>query len=159
MTDARQMRPPVETRMTTENQQNAGGQRRLDDEGRPYYDQAPLSEYPRMMYRKTDVEQTQEYADAIDGLKDPPMVINRYAGLLCETKIAHDASEAEALSTDGWDLTPAAAHGQEDGLAKQTSAKDDEIAALKAQLAASLAQTPEPERRGPGRPPKQPDTI
>lgn len=158
MTDSRQMRPPAETRMTSENQQNAGGQRFLDDEGRPYYQPAPLSEYPRMMYRKTDVEQTQEYADAIDGLKDKPMVINRFDGLLCETMIAHDASEAEVMATNGWDLTAKAAHGVEDGLITATSAKDDEIAELRRQLAESLAQTPEPERRGPGRPPKSVDS-
>jgi len=140
VTDSRQMRSPSESRMTQEGQQNAGGQRRTDENGKPYYDQAPLSDYPRMMYRKTDVEQTQEYADAISGLKDPPMVINRFGGLLCETMIAHSLDEAEVLATNGWDITPQAAHGVTDGLAVATTAKDDEIAALRAELAARDAQ-------------------
>lgn len=139
--------------MAREDQQNAGGQRRQDDQGRPYYDPAPLSEYPRMLYRKTDVEQTQEHADMMTDVKDKKMVINRFDGLLCETVIAHDASEAEALSTNGWDVSPKAAHGVEDGLMKATSAKDDRIAELEAMLAAQGA-TEEPVRRGPGRPPK-----
>ena len=134
MTDNRQMRSTAEARMAQEGQQNAGGQRRMDDNGKPYYDQAPLSEYPRMMYRATETEQTQEYADAIGELKDKPMVINRYSGLLCDTIIAHDASEAEVLATNGWDLTPQAAHGQEDGIIVATTAKDDEIAMLRAQI-------------------------
>lgn len=144
MTDNRQMRSTAEARMAQEGQQNAGGQRRMDDNGKPYYDQAPLSEYPRMMYRATETEQTQEYADAIGELKDKPMVINRYSGLLCDTIIAHDASEAEVLATNGWDLTPQAAHGQEDGIIVATTAKDDEIAMLRAQieqLTAPLAKT------------------
>lgn len=153
MTD---IRTPAESRMTMEGQQNAGGIRRMDGNNKPYFDQAPLSEYPRMMYRKTEAEQTQEYADAIDGLKDKPMVINRYAGLLCETMIAHDASEAEVLASNGWDINPQAAHGVEDGLGKEVSAKDAEIAELRAQLAASQAQE---EKRGPGRPRKDIDNI
>lgn len=147
------LRTPAEARMTMEGQQNAGGQRRTDDNGKPFYDQAPLSEYPRMMYRKTDIEQTQEHADQISDLKDKPMVINRFDGLLCEMMIAHSASEAEVLASNGWDLTPKAAHGVEDGLMKETSAKDAEIAELRAQLARSQAGE-EPARRGPGRPPR-----
>jgi hypothetical protein len=134
VTDTRQIRSPAEARMTQEGQQNAGGQRRTHDNGKPYYDQAPLSEYPRMMYRATEVEQTQDYADAINGLKDEPMVINRFGGLLCETMIAHDACEAEVLSTNGWDISAQAAHGVVSGLAVVTTAKDDEIAALRAQI-------------------------
>jgi uncharacterized membrane protein len=143
--------------MAQEGQTNAGGQRRTDDEGKPYYDAAPLSEYPRMMYKATDVEQTQPFADQIADLKDKPMVINRFSGLLCETMIAHSADEAEVLATNGWDVTPQAAHGVADGLVKATSAKDDEIAALKAELARrDAAASPEEPRRGPGRPPKHP---
>lgn len=153
MTDARTLRPPSDAIMTREDQQNAGGTRRVDSTtGFAYYDSAPLAEYPRMMYRATTVEQVQEYADAVAGMKDEPMVINRFDGLLCETMIAHSADEAEVLATNGWDLTPKAAHGVEDGLVAATSAKDDEIAELKRQLAESLAQV-EP-KRGPGRPPK-----
>lgn len=156
MSDNRQMRAPSESQMSMEGQQNAGGDRRVvRDGGYVYYDEAPRSEYPRMMYKLTDVEQTQEHAEMVDGLKDKPMVINRFEGkYLCDTMIAHDASEAEVLASNGWDVSPRAAHGVEDGLVKVVSAKDDEIAELKRQLAESLAQTPEPERRGPGRPPK-----
>ena len=150
MTDSRQLRSPAEARMTQEGQQNAGGQRRTDENGRPYYDQAPLSEYPRMMYRKTEVEQTQDYADAINGLKDEPMVVNRFAGLLCETMIAHDASEAELLASNGWDLTPQAAYGQQVGLVAATTAKDDEIARLRAEIQ-QLTAPPAPPAPAPGR--------
>lgn len=149
MTDNRQLRTPAEARMTTENQQNAGGQRFVDDNGKAYFQPAPLSEYPRMMFRKTDVEQTQEYADAA-GLKDAPMVINRYGSekLLCETIVANSLTDAETLSADGWETSPQAAYGLASGIASATSAKDDEIAQLRAQLAAVS------EKRGPGRPPK-----
>jgi hypothetical protein len=148
--------------MVNEGQTNAGGTRRTDESGKPYYDPAPLSDYPRMLYKKTTVEQTQESADAIADLKDAPMVINRFAGYLCETCIATSATEAEALSELGWDISPQAAHGVTDGLAKTTSAKDDEIAALRAALAQSQAENAQldpdqPPRRGPGRPPKAPE--
>lgn len=154
MTDNRQLRSPAEARMTAEGQQNAGGIRRVDENGKAYYDQAPLSEYPRMMYKATTTEKIQEYADVVAGMKDEPMVINRFDGLLCDTLIAHDAGEAETLATNGWDLTPKAAHGVEDGLAKEVSGKDAEIAELRRQLEASLAQE---EKRGPGRPRKDVD--
>ena len=153
MSDA--IRSPMESRMTREGQQNAGGLRRTDDNNKPYYDEAVRAEYPRMMYKATTEEHTQEHAEVVDGLKDKPMVINRFAGqYLCDTMIAHDAAEAEVLATNGWDFTPAAAHGAEEGLIAVTSAKDERIAELERQLRDSLAQTPEPERRGPGRPPK-----
>jgi uncharacterized membrane protein len=143
--------------MAFEGQQNAGGQRRTDDNGKPYYDPAPLSEYPRMMYRATEVEQTQPFADEIAELKDKPMVINRFNGLLCETTIAHSADEAEVLATNGWDVTPEAAHGVVTGMAAAATAKDDRIAELEAMLAARDAEPASEEpRRGPGRPPKQP---
>lgn len=154
MTDTRTLRAPSDAIMAREDQQNAGGVRHVQrDTGFAYYDQAPLAEYPRMMYRKTDQEQVQDSAATIEGLKDGPTVINRFEGLLCETTIAHDADEAEVLSTNGWDISPKAAHGVEDGLIKATSAKDAEIAELKALLAAQSA-TEETPRRGPGRPPK-----
>jgi hypothetical protein len=142
--------------MAMEGQQNAGGQRRLyPDSQDAYYDSAPLADYPRMLYRKTDVEQTQESADALSTSNEPPMVINRFdAGgkkVLCETIVANNLDDAETLSRDGWEVSPAAAYGMTGGLAAATSAKDDEIAALKAQLA---ARDDQPERRGPGRPPK-----
>ncbi len=146
------MLTPAESRMYQDGQQNAGGMRRTDDNGKPYFDQAPLTEYPRMLYRKTDKPVTQEYADAA-GLKDEPMVINSYDGLLCETRVANSLDEAEILSSEGWDVTPRAAHGLSEGIAAQTSAKDDEIAALKAELARVNSEP----KRGPGRPPKPVD--
>jgi len=157
VTDTRTLRAPSDAIMAREDQQNAGGVRHVQrDTGFAYYDQAPLSEYPRMMYRKTEVEQVQDSAATIEGLKDEPTVINRYEGLLCETTIAHDADEAEVLSTNGWDVSPKAAHGVEDGLIKATSAKDAEIAELRALLAAQSGApaSEEAPRRGPGRPPK-----
>lgn len=148
MTDARQLRTPADSVMAMEGQQNAGGMRRVvQGTGFAYYDAAPLSDYPRMMYRKTDREQLQEHADAV-GLKDAAMVINRFDGLLCETVIAESLTDAETLSADGWETSPQAAYGLATGIASATSAKDEEIAALRAQLAAAT------EKRGPGRPPK-----
>jgi hypothetical protein len=144
--------------MSREGQQNAGGVRHVEREtGFVHYDPAPLSEYPRMMYRATDVEQTQPFADQIAELKDKPMVINRYNGHLCETTIAHSADEAEVLASNRWDITPEAAHGVVSGLAAVTTAKDDRIAELEAMLAArDIDNDGEAPRRGPGRPPKQP---
>lgn|GEM_PF-2539056 len=155
-TTTTQARGPSETVMTREDQQNAGGMRRvMPDTKFVYYDAAPLTEYPRMMYKKTDKEITQAHADALSELKDAPMVINRYSGLLCDTMIAHDAAEAEALSANGWDISPQAAYGEEPGMVEATSAKDAEIAELRRQLAERAPPAPEPEiRRGPGRPPK-----
>lgn len=152
------LRGPDESRMAQEGQQNAGGMQRRYENGEVYYDPAPLTEYPRMLYRKTDKEQTQEWADAIADLKDPPMVINRFDGLLCDTMIVNSKDEAERATAEGWDISPRAAHGLSDGLAKEVTSKDDEIARLRAELAArdEMAGV-EPLRRGPGRPPKNPE--
>jgi hypothetical protein len=158
---AEALRTPAESRMTLEGQQNAGGQRRVDDSGKPYFDAAPLSEYPRMMYRKTDQEQIQEYADAVAGMKDNPMVINAYGAkkLLCETRVADSLDEAEELNADGWETSPEAAHGLASGIAAARSAKDDRIAELEAMLAAQQASNTGEARRGPGRPPKVVDAA
>lgn len=136
--------------MADEKQNNAGGAQRLNAEGKPYHDAATLSEYPRMLYRKTEAELIQPWADAIAELKDKPMVINKYDGLLCETKIVNSQTEAEAFAEEGWETSPKAAHGIEDGIGKVVSAKDQEIARLTALLAAK--DEPAQERRGPGRP-------
>lgn len=161
MTDFRQLRPTSQAIMEHEGQANAGGPARVVDaeSGSMRWGAAPITEYPRMLYKRTDREVTQEWADTIGELKDKPMVINRFDGYLCDTCIANSVTEAEALAELGWDISPAAAHGVVTGLAAATSAKDDEIASLRAQLAASLAQADEAEtpRRGPGRPPKQQD--
>jgi hypothetical protein len=134
------MRSVGESRMAQEGQANAGGVMKRYDNGEVYYDSAPLTEYPRMLYRKTDVEQTQEWADAVDTLKDPPMVINNYGTpkepLLCDTCIAQNADEAETLSADGWEISAQAAHGLSSGIAAVATAKDARIAELEAQLAA-----------------------
>lgn len=145
-----------ESRMVDPAQQNAGGARRNYPESQEvYYDPAPLTEYPRMMYKATTEKKTQEFADAVADMKDKPFVINDFGGLLCDTKIANDASEAEQLIADGWDISPQAAHGQKSAVATAATAKDDEIARLQAELAAmragSGAEQPA-EKRGPGRP-------
>jgi len=122
-----------------------------------------LSEYPRLMYRATPDAETAVQSTDRNGQPREVFEINRYAGLLCETLVAETPDEAEALTADGWDVTPQAAHGVVSGLATATTAKDDEIAALRAQIAAlqdaAAAEPepePEPERRGPGRPRKEP---
>ena len=153
MTDARQMRTVAESRMTNEGQANAGGARKLDSGGSPYYDQAPLSEYPRMLYRKTEHEQVQEAAEVIAGLKDEPYVINRFEGMLCETCIAASLTEAEALAELGWETSPRAAYGMADGLGKTVSAKDERIAELEALLAVQGGDEGEDKPRR-GRPPR-----
>jgi len=118
------------------------------------------AEYPKMLYRKTDIEDRHIQTDASTKCGETYLVQNNYGGLLCDTMIVNSPDEAEALALEGWDVSPRAAHGQVDGLAKQVSAKDEEIAALRAQLAAqTAADKPETERRGPGRPPKVPEAA
>lgn len=95
-----------------------------------------LSQYPRMMYRMTDVEETTVLTTHNDGRPRETRVDNLFAGLLCDTVIAETPDEAEALTSDGWDISPQAAHGVVSGLVAATTAKDDEIAALRAELAA-----------------------
>lgn len=143
------LRGPSETRMVYEGQNNAGGAMRNDMNGQPYWDTAPLSEYPRMLYRKTTEPKYQEWADALHPGSEERMVINKFDGLLCDTMIVNDADEAELYATDGWEISPRAAHGLADGLGAAVSAKDAEIAELKRQLA---EQRGEPAKRGPGRP-------
>ena len=156
-----QMRSPAEARMYFDNQQNAGGIERLDENGKPYYDPEPHSEYPRMLYRKTDTEQHQEWADSMhEKSTEEKMVINRFDGLLCETQIANSADDAERMAADGWDISPKAAYGVAEGIVTATTAKDDHIAEQAdriAQLEAQLAA--QAEKRGPGRPPKTSDDI
>lgn len=108
------------------------------------------SEYPKMLYRKTDREDKQIQTDAASKCGETWLVINRFEGLLCETMIVHGPDEAEIASEEGWEDTPRAAHGLSSGLAARTSAKDDEIARLKAELEAAKSEP----KRGPGRPPK-----
>lgn len=112
--------------------------------------------FPAMLYRKTDVEDRHVLSIDDKGREREFTVRNLFGGHLCETVIVEDQDQAEALAEDGWDVSPAAAHGVVSGLAVAVSAKDEEIAALRAQLAASQAITadPDPTRRGPGRPPK-----
>ena len=110
------------------------------------------AEYPRMLYRKTDEPEEQVISTHADGRPRETLTINSFNGLLCETTIANDADEAEQLASEGWDTTPQAAHGMATGMIAATTAKDERIAELEAQLAAMQA---EPAKRGPGRPPKQ----
>jgi hypothetical protein len=98
-----------------------------------------LSAYPRMMYRKTEDEETTVLTTHSDGRPREVRIDNQFAGLLCDTVIAESADEAEALTADGWDISPQAAHGVVTGMAAATTAKDDEIAALRAELAAERA--------------------
>jgi len=116
------------------------------------------AEYPRMLYRKTDEEDVHVVSTDRNGLPRETMVRNSFGGLLCEVMVADSADEAEALAASGWDVSPQAAHGVEEGLIAATTAKDDEIVALRAQIAAmEAAMTPEQPKRGPGRPPRVPD--
>lgn len=144
-----------ESRMSMEGQTNAGGMVKTYDNGTPYYDPAPLTEYPRMLYRATFEEERVQQTDEHAKCGETWLVVNNYGTqkepLLCETRIVQDATEAEEASMDGWEISARAAHGLADGLAKQASAKDDRIAELEAQLAAAQS------KRGPGRPPKSPE--
>jgi hypothetical protein len=113
------------------------------------------AEYPRMLYRKTDVKQYQPWADELHTGSEERMVINSFDGLLCDTVIVDDADSAETLAAEGWDVTPRAAYGLMDGLAKAATAKDERIAELERQLAESIKLADaEPVKRGPGRPPR-----
>lgn len=133
------LKGPDEVSMADDKQPNAGGIEMRRADGTIYYDAAIRSEYPRMMYRKTDVEEKVQQTDSAAKCGETFLITNNYgtakSPLLCETAIANDLDEAETMTADGWDTSAAAAHGQAEGLAKAASAKDDEIAALKAQLA------------------------
>jgi hypothetical protein len=108
--------------------------------------------YPRMMYKATTEEDRFMQTDAHAKCGETYLVQNLFHGLLCDTIIAEDADEAEALVSQGWDSSPQAAHGIASGLATVTSAKDARIAELEAMLAERT--TEEAPRRG--SPPKQP---
>ena len=151
MEDARrrmELRPPI----------------RLTYEGQLNDDPNPRSEYPRMMYRKTDEEQIEMLAGS-EGfsdieVRDKERVINRFDGLLCDTMIAQDIDHAEELSASGWDVSPKAAYGLTGGLVPATTAKDNEIAELRRQLAEFRVEDAEKEQaieqpsKRRGRPPK-----
>ncbi len=96
--------------------------------------------YPRMLYRKTDNEEVQVISTHADGRPRETLIVNKFDGLLCETRIAESADEAEALALEGWDTTPQAAHGLAVGMVAATTAKDERIAELEAQLAALQVQ-------------------
>lgn len=110
----------------------------LENEGQLNDDPNLLGQYPRMLYRATEAEQreVQPGAESFDDkeVADKSRVINDFGGLLCDTIIAVTADEAEVLASEGWDITPQAAHGQEIGLVAVTTAKDDEIARLRAEI-------------------------
>ena len=108
--------------------------------------------YPRLMYRATAIEDKRVVSEDKDGRPREWTIANSFGGLLCDTQVCSDADEAEAMAEAGWDTSPAAAHGLKSGLVAATTAKDDEIAALREQIAAM--QAVEPVKRGPGRPPK-----
>lgn len=95
-----------------------------------------LSAYPRMMYRATEEKEETVITTHADGRPREVRIDNQFSGLLCDTTIAETADEAEVLSAEGWDISPQAAHGVVTGLAAATTAKDDEIAVLRAELAA-----------------------
>lgn len=119
------------------------------------------AEYPRMMYRKTDNEALEIQTAASSKGGETSIVTNAYNGLLCDTRTVYDADEAEELSADGWEISPRAAHGLTDGIAKAATAKDQRIAELERQIAERDAASAggeaqvdaDPIRRGPGRPP------
>jgi len=95
------------------------------------------TEYPRMMYKAGGDE--------------------LHHDLPCTTAVAATADEAEAMSAEGWDISPRAAHGLSDGMAAATTAKDDEIAMLRAQVEALTAPPIEDGKRGTGRPRSAPE--
>jgi hypothetical protein len=118
------------------------------------------ADYPRMLYRATTERDEQVVTTFPDGRPREVLVRNDFGGLLCETTIAQDADEAEQLAAEGWDSSPQAAHGQEVGIAAVTTAKDDEIARLRAQVAALSAASDVPaeaiDKPRRGRPPSKP---
>lgn len=111
-------------------------------------------EYPKMVYRPG--------TNPRHHLLDKPLPIGNgkvageklSPGFDCETALVDSADdEAQALA-DGWFLSPdPAAQAAEVEKRNAERAKDDEIAALKAQLAN------QGEKRGPGRPPRAPELM
>jgi hypothetical protein len=117
------------------------------------------AEYPKILYRKTEEAERRAVSQDKQGKDREWETLNLYNGFLCDVVVVDSADEAEAFAADGWDISPAAAHGAATGLVAATTAKDDEIAALRAELDAlrgvgemSAADAP---KRGPGRPPRQ----
>lgn len=111
--------------------------------------------YPRMLYRATTQEDRHVLTVDKNGKDQEVVIRNKFDGLLCDTMIVESADEAEAMAAERWDVSPKAAHGQQEGLVAATTAKDDEIAALRAQLLAAqevVHEVPDQSRRGPGRP-------
>ncbi len=88
-----------------------------------------VTDYPKMIYRDGDME-------TLHGVKVDWMIVD------------NEDEEVEALS-DGWRATP-----RSDGASRVVSAKDAEIAALKAQIEAMSKPAEAEAKRGPGRPPK-----
>lgn len=117
------------------------------------------AEYPRMLFRATDVEERHVVTTHQDGRDREVTITNSFNGLLCETTIVQDADEAEEFLAAGWEITPSAAYGQTSAAAAAVTAKDAHIAELEARLAAFEAAggavSDEPVRRGPGRPRKE----
>lgn len=111
-----------------------------------------LTEFPKLLYRAT-TEETR-YVQTTHDNGDPKtwLVTNKFNGHLCDTVVAESADDAETLAADGWDVSPEAAHGVVVGLQVATSAKDAEIAELRAEMA--RMQAAQTEKRGPGRPPR-----
>jgi hypothetical protein len=108
-----------------------------------------LSEFPRMLFRKTDEKQEAVVSTDKYGVPREVTVLNDFCGYLCETAIADDADHAEQLASEGWDVSPQAAYGVTTGIVAKTTAKDDEIAELKRQLAerdAELAEVTAPKK-------------
>lgn len=148
------MRLPDEVNLSMEGQTNDGGPAVMTD-GKMIRHPASLTEYPRMMYRRTDVPERVQQTDAAARCGATYLTVNDYGNdgeqMLCDTRVAHTATEAEALTAEGWEISPSAAYGLAEGLTKETSAKDDRIAELEAMLAERDVE----DRPRRGRPPKQ----
>lgn len=98
------------------------------------------AEYPKMLYRKGNLT-----GHKVNEL--PILIDNKYD---VETRCAENAEdEAEALA-NGWFLTPDLKPRVPSAAELAAKAKDDQIAALKAQLSerGGSIRTPKPEREG-----------
>jgi len=97
-----------------------------------------LGEYPKMLYR-AGPGKAHTYQNV------PLKMQGEYSA---DTLVVENAEEEREALAEGWGLTP---DGKEPAPAAGMAEKDEEIAALKVLLEASIAQQ---EKRGPGRPPK-----
>lgn len=110
-------------------------------------------EYPKMVYRPGFNARHQLENRSLKMGNGPAVTPDRLSeGYDNEIAYVEDAADEQAAIASGWFLSHETARQEGEVIRRaQENAKDDEIASLRAQLAAAQSEQGEP-RRGPGRP-------